>query len=204
MYPRLFLTSHFWTFQQKIEFKELFLRDRTSHNRKIFRNLQSKLGATENSIHHIKFNYVLGLLGSGTHPTADDVIEVKSIFNDPPYDLNSLKSSHLNLLCKLHGIHSWYLKTARLSEHCYFMHHQDLAIKSEGGVHNLPIIALRNACFLRGLNPTTLTDDEMVEWLRNWMKVSMDINTDYVSLYLHLPLLFTYNHPNNWRLTHKK
>jgi hypothetical protein len=203
MYPRHFLTSHFWNFQQKIEFQELFLKDRTSHNRKIFRLLQSKLDLTVDSIHHKKFNYLLGLLGSGTHPTAEDIIEIKSIFNDPPYHLNSLRSKHLSLLCHLHGIHSWYLKQARLSEHCYFMHHQDMAIKNEGGVHNLPLMALRNACFLRGLNPTTLSNEEMIEWLRNWMKVSMIINTDYVSLYLHLPILFTYNHPNNWRLTHK-
>lgn len=203
MYPRRFLTSHFWSLQQKIEFQELFLKDRTQYNRKIFRHLQSKLDLTEGSIHHRKFNYVLGLLGSGTHPTADDLIEVKSIFTEPPYLLSSLSSSHLKLLCKLHGIHSWYLKQARLSEHCYFMQNQDRAIKLEGGVHNLPVMALRNACYLRGLNPTTLTNDEMVVWLREWMKVSMDIQTDVMSLYLHLPILFTYNHPNNWRLTHK-
>lgn len=203
MYPRRFLTSHFWSLQQRIEFQELFLKDRTHHNRKIFRLLQLRLDATTGSAHYRKFNYVLGLLGSGTHPTADDLIEVKSIFYEPPYHIDSLPSSHLTLLCKLHGIHSWYLKQARLSEHCYFMQNQDQAIKFEGGVHNLSASALRNACYLRGLNPTSLSNDEMIAWLREWMKVSMNINIDVVSLYLHLPIFLTYNHPNNWRLTHK-
>lgn len=203
MYPRKFLTSHFWSLQQRIEFQELFLKDRIHHNRKIFRLLQLRLDATEGSVHHRKFNYVLGLLGSGTHPTADDLIEVKSIFYEPPYNLESLPSSHLTLLCKLHGIHSWYLKQARLSEHCYFMQNQDRAIKQEGGAHNLSATALKNACYLRGLNPTTLSNDEMIAWLREWMKVSMNINIDVVSLYLHLPIFLTYNQPNNWRLTHK-
>lgn len=79
----------------------------------------------------------------------------------------------------------------------------DLAIKNEGGVHNLPIDALKVACYLRGLNPVSLPNEEMVEWLRQYLIVSLAIGTENISLYLHLPILLTYNHPNNWRLTHK-
>lgn len=83
------------------------------------------------------------------------------------------------------------------------MHHMDLAIKSEGDVHNLSTDALRNACYLRGLNPVGLSNDEMIEFLREWIKISLHIGTENVSLYLHLPILLTYNHYNNWRLSHK-
>jgi LETM1-like protein len=79
----------------------------------------------------------------------------------------------------------------------------DLAIKNEGDVHNLPIDALRLACYLRGLNSVNLPIDDMVAWLKVWLNVSLAIKTEYISLYLHLPILLTYNHPNNWRLTHK-
>lgn len=203
MFPRHLLTSHFWSIQQKNEFQELFLKERTSYNRKIFRLLQAKLDATKEASEHKTWNYMLGLLGSGTHPTSDQVLSIQRIFDEPPYHLNDLTSSHLKYLCKLHGIHSFYLKRVRLSEHCYTMHHMDVAIKSEGGVHNLTNEALRTACFLRGLNPAGMRNEEMIHWLREWIKVSLKIGTENNSLYLHLPILLSYNHPNNWRLTHQ-
>jgi hypothetical protein len=203
MYPRHLLTSHFWSIQQKAEFLEIFLKERTSHNRKIFRFLQSKLETTRDSGYFKTWNFVLGLLGSGTHPTAEEILSIREIFTESPYHLNSLSGSHLSALCKLHGIHGMYLKCVRLSEHCYTMHHMDLAIKSEGGIHNLSTEALRYSCYLRGLNPANLRNDEMIEWLREWIKVSSVIGSENISLYLHLPILLSYNHPNNWKLTHK-
>ncbi|CRK95744.1 CLUMA_CG009201, isoform A [Clunio marinus] len=202
MYPRQLLTSHFWSIQQKSEFQDLFLKERTSVNRKIFRILQAKLESTKSSEHYKTWNYILGLLGSGTHPTADEIISVRNIFNEKPYSIGTISSSHLKSLCKLHGIHSWYLKRLRLSEYCYTMHHIDLAIKSEGGVHNLTTDALRYSCYLRGLNPSNLRNEEMIEWLRDWIKISLTIRYENVSLYVHLPILLSYNHPNNWKLTH--
>lgn len=203
MYPRHLLTSHFWNIQQRVEFQELFLKERTSHNRKVFRFLQSKLDATRDSGFFKTWNYVLGLLGSGTHPSAEEILSIQSIFNDWPYHIDSLSSSHCTHLCKLHGIHSFYLKRVRLSEYVYTLHHMDLAIKLEGGVHNLPTDALRYSCFLRGLNPANLRNEEMIEWLRQWVKVSSLIGSENISLYLHLPILLSYNNPNNWKLTHK-
>lgn len=95
MYPRHLLTSHFWNLQQRIEFQELYLKDRTAYNRKLFRKLQENLGATQRLPYHKEFNYVLGLLGSGTHPSAEEILAVRDIFDAAPYDLNSLSSSHL-------------------------------------------------------------------------------------------------------------
>ena len=203
MYPRHLLTSHFWSIQQKAEFQELFLKERTSVNRKIFRILQSKLEDTKNSGYYKTWNYVLGLLGSGTHPTAEEILSVQQIFNDKPYHIDWLSSSHISYLCVLHGIHRFYLKRVRLSEHVYTMHMMDLAIKREGGVHNMSTESLRHSCYLRGLNPATLRNEEMISWLREWLKVSLNIGSENISLYLHLPILLSYNHPNNWKLTHK-
>lgn len=203
MYPRHLLTSHFWSIQQRVEFKELFLKERTSHNQKILRLLQSKLEATRPSGLYKNWNYVLGLLGSGTHPSAEEILSVQEIFNEKPYHIDNLSNSHCSSLCRLHGIHRVYLKRVRLSEHCYAMHIIDLAIKREGGVHNMPTESLRHSCYLRGLNPENLRNEEMIEWLREWSKVSMQIGTENISLYLHLPILLGYNHPNNWKLIHR-
>lgn len=95
MYPRTFLTSHFWSIQQRVEFQELYLKDRTAYNKKIFRKLQENLESTKLSPHHKDFNYVLGLLGSGTHPSSSEIIAIKNIFLHRPYKIDSLPSSHL-------------------------------------------------------------------------------------------------------------
>lgn len=76
----------------------------------------------------------------------------------------------------------------------------DLAIRREGDVHNMQPEAIKYACYLRGLNPTNLNNEEMVEWLRCWIKVSTSIKEDHITLFLHLPLFLGYNHPNNWQL----
>jgi hypothetical protein len=96
MYPRLFLTSHFWSETQKIEFKETFLKQRFNSNRRVFRSVQSRLEHLKSDTNsYTKFNYILGLLGSGLHPTANEILDVKDIFAKPPYQLSSLTSGHL-------------------------------------------------------------------------------------------------------------
>lgn len=78
----------------------------------------------------------------------------------------------------------------------------DLAINREAGAHNMSTEALRQSCFMRGLNPTYLSNEEMIEFLRKWILVSTVVDGESISLYLHLPILLAYNHPNNWTLIH--
>ena len=78
----------------------------------------------------------------------------------------------------------------------------DLAIKREGGAHNMNTEVLSQCCYLRGLNPTNLSVAEMTDFLNEWITVSSEIDDSNISLYLHLPILILYNHPNNWVLTH--
>lgn len=95
MFPRHLLTSHFWSIQQRVEFQQISLRDRISNNRKVLRCLQSKLEQTKSSKDFEKWNYTLGLLGSGTHPTADEILSIKQLFTQSPYHLDRLTSAHL-------------------------------------------------------------------------------------------------------------
>lgn len=203
MFPRTFLTSHFWTLQQRASFQEDALRERITYNRKVFRCMQTKLEKLP-SHDYQRMGYVLGLLGSGTHPTAQDIIEIKDIFEKPPFNLHSLTAKHLKYLSRLHDIGRGPLKAVRLEERSHIFHHMDLAIKREGGVHNMPLESLRTACFLRGLNPSNLSNEDMISWLREWVAVSIQVDRSNVSLFLHLPILIAYNHPNNWKLTHSK
>lgn len=77
----------------------------------------------------------------------------------------------------------------------------DAAIEREGGVQSLQSHELRDVCFMRGLNASELSDDDLARWLDQWLQVTKHIeDNQYLSLFLHLPILLTYNHPNNWKL----
>ena len=105
-------------------------------------------------------------------------------------------------LCQIHGIRGGPFKKSRLLEQAFVIHYMDLGIQREGEVHNMPQDALKYACYLRGLNPSNLSNDDMIQWLRLWVKVSLAIQMEHISLFLHLPILIGYNHPNNWILIH--
>lgn len=206
MYPRIFLTSHFWTEKQKNEFRIAYMRERLIYNKPVFRLLQARLDLLKDSDDRKddcdKMRQILGHLGSGTHPLVEEIIEIKPVFTKTPYNLESLGARHLTYLCHLYSLHTWPGKRGRLAERSYLLHHMDLAINREGGSHNMPTEALRQSCFMRGLNPTNLTNEDMIEYLRKWILVSSNIDGASVSLYLHLPILLAYNHPNNWVLIH--
>ena len=108
------------------------------------------------------------------------------------------------MLNKLHGIPSGLFKRHSLYEHAYLVHYMDKAICREGGVHNMPLEPLRNACYMRGLNPINLNNEEMIAWMRDWIKISTTIEAEHLTLFLHLPILLGYNHPNNWQLLYGK
>lgn len=95
MYPRSFLTSHFWTLQQRAEFKQFYFHERLTYNRPVLRSLQAKLKATKKHPKHEEFRQVLGQLGSGTHPTVEQLLDIKDIFVEAPFSLVSLPGKHI-------------------------------------------------------------------------------------------------------------
>lgn len=107
-------------------------------------------------------------------------------------------------LCRLHGIHTGMRKRQRLAYHAFVVHHMDLAIRREGGVHNMPAESMRKACALRGLNTANLSAEEQITWLRKWVELSIPVDGTTISLFMYLPVLLTYNHPNNWKLLYDK
>ncbi|XP_030572510.1 LETM1 domain-containing protein 1 [Drosophila novamexicana] len=198
-YPRTFLTTHFWTPEQRIEFPSYFMKRRLQCNKSVLRCLQAKLKSVAGHHKHAEFECILGQLGSGTHPTPEALIAVKDIFAEGPYSLLGMSRRHIKCLVKMHGLPNSLFKRHRLHEHAFLVHYMDLAITREGGVHNLSLPALRYSCYLRGLNPDNLNAEQMIEWLRNWVKVSTLIQGEHITLFLHLPILLGYNHPNNWK-----
>lgn len=95
-FPKQLLSHHFWTIEQRQRFQAIDHTHRLHYYRPVFRNLQTKLTtiAAEDNLHD-KCRLVLDKLGSGTHPSVDQILDIKTLFAAKPYGLECLKSGHL-------------------------------------------------------------------------------------------------------------
>ncbi|XP_057672516.1 LETM1 domain-containing protein 1 [Diorhabda carinulata] len=204
LFPRQLLCSHFWSLQQKADFQILNLRDRLVHNRPVFRHLQTQMDFLKP--HHLyePWKSVIANIGSGQHPSVENIVVCKTLFAQEPYCLLYLSRNHVKHLLKMHGMRSgFFFRRRRLAYRAFILRELDKAIKREGGVNNLPLDALKRACFMRGLNPTNLSNEEMIKWLGDWIKLTDSVDKDSYSLLLHAPILLAYNAPSNWKLIYK-
>lgn len=231
MYPKLLLSPHFWSAQQRHQFDAEILGARLAHQKPVLRFLQDRLKVLRgDEAAYFRMRHVLGRLGSGQHATVDEVHGLTDILSQWPYALDSLPRNvlvscakiprapfcnsapiasqfhhpHQSQLCGLHGIHRGLRKRSRLAYHAFVVHHMDVAIRREGGVHNMPVDGLLRACHIRGLNTANLSHAAMVEWLRQWVELSVPVTGESISVFLFLPIFIAYNHPNNWQLLYTK
>lgn len=94
-FPRYFLTSHFWTLQQKLEFMLQDHKERLGHNKPLLRCMQVELKTIKDQTLKIKWQDAVACLGSGTHPSTKDILACRELFAGPPYSLSVLKRKHL-------------------------------------------------------------------------------------------------------------
>ncbi|XP_067120280.1 LETM1 domain-containing protein 1 isoform X2 [Centruroides vittatus] len=201
LFPRYFLSSHFWSLQQRIDFALNHHKRRLYNYRPVFRHLQAKLLTINDKDLKGKWANILHQIGSGVHPPVNQILDVKTLFVNEPYSLRSLSSSHLSGLCRLHGLSAFPFKSSRLWNHAGFIREMDLAMEREG-MSMMSLDELRRACFMRGLSPLGLHRDEMITWLNQWTLVSKNIDSRSLSLLLHCPILLAYNYSSNWILIH--
>ncbi|XP_064480721.1 LETM1 domain-containing protein 1-like [Ornithodoros turicata] len=198
-FPRQLLTWHFWSLEQRVEFSVIAQRKKVSHFRSVFRQLQAAVPKGDEGKEPLA---VFHKLGSGTHPTVEEVIHMKPFFEGKPYGLDELSRKHLTGLCKINGISSFFIgRRYRLWKHGGFVREMDKAMEREG-VETMDMADLRSACFLRGLNPVGLNKKELVQWLQNWIRISAITDGSSISLLLHCPIFLGYNYPSNWILIH--
>lgn len=204
-YPRHILCKHFWTLQQRVEFTMLQHRKKLLNQRAVFRSLQLQLDSEavrkDRQLYRM-WSHSIACLGSGQHPRPEVVVRCLPLFRGDPYHLDYLTPSHVNSLLKLHGMHSMWRRRRRLADHAYLIHEIDVAIVREGGVETMSQDEMRWACFLRGLNPVNMRDEDLRFWLSQWVKISTQIDDTSLSLLLHCPVLLAYNKPSNWTLFH--
>lgn len=103
-------------------------------------------------------------------------------------------------LLKMHGLRKSLFRRNKLKYRAFMLLEMDKAIMREGGVNSLSTDSLRNACQMRGLNSSHLSNQDLKDWLQQWLLVSQNADKNSYSLILHCPVFFAYNHPQNWVL----
>lgn len=202
-FPRHLLSSHFWSLQQRIEFAVLDQKHKLKYYKPVFRSLQAKLHLLKRDPHFSNWARCIALLGSGLHPKPETLTQCIHLFGyGQIYHIQNLGSVHVHNLLKMHNMYGIWRTRKRLSERAKIIQLMDRAILKEGGVGSLNHDEIRMACFLRGLNPTSMNSDETVSWLTLWVEQSSNVPHDCSSFILHLPILMAYNHPSNWVLIH--
>ncbi|KAF5273262.1 hypothetical protein FQR65_LT04684 [Abscondita terminalis] len=201
-FPRHLLCRHFWNLQQKSEFGIVFLQNRLVHNKPVFRYLQLQLPKLEEDALLDKWSHVLGTLGSGSQPRPMQILECKQLFETGPYHLAYLSRNHVKHLLKMHEVPLGWFRRTRLGDRALLLQAMDRSIMKDG-LEKLPHDTLKTACLIRGLNPTNMKHEDMIEWMTKWLIISSEVNKNSLSLLLHCPVLLAYNEPTNWQLIYR-
>lgn len=77
-----------------MEFSTQDLVERLKYNKPVFRALQAKLHSIPESELRDKWKKIIGLLGSGVHPSQEDILACKDLFANEPYQLSKLTYAH--------------------------------------------------------------------------------------------------------------
>ncbi|KAK4010859.1 hypothetical protein OUZ56_019987 [Daphnia magna] len=194
--PKQLLSSHFWSLQQRRDFALHDHKKCVQHFRPVFRCMQARISSVSEKNLEEKLSKILSKLASGVHPTVEEILDLKILFQGEPFHLNCLYPRHKNQLLKVHGMHTLWSRRRRLSQRAEEILNKDRALRREG-VATLSLEELRSACFIRGLNPSNMRIEDMVKYLEQWIAVSVHIEPSTYSLILHCPILLAYNEPTN-------
>ncbi|XP_017772822.1 PREDICTED: LETM1 domain-containing protein 1 [Nicrophorus vespilloides] len=201
MFPKHLLTHHFWNKDQKQEFRMIYLQRQLRLNYVIYQDLMNQL-ETRKKFYHVA--HIFEEMEKGRPIDVRDLILCKQEFMEKPFHLIYLRHSHIKHLVKFHRLHRGFFRRVRLGDYALLLKAMDRAILMEGGVHNLPKEALKDACVLRGLNPTNLQTEYMIDYMKDWIRLSEAVDADSLSLLLHAPIFLGYSQASNIELLNTK
>lgn len=95
LFPRQLLCSHFWSLQQRLEFSLHNHRLRLYNYRPVFRALQAQVDNLKSHPLEAQWSHALSLVGSGIHPSPDEILSCIDLFCDYPYDILHLYTGHV-------------------------------------------------------------------------------------------------------------
>jgi len=99
--PKQLLSTHFWSLQQRRDFALQDHKKCVQHFRPTFRCMQARIPSVSDTDLTEKLSQILSKLASGVHPTVEEILEVKILFQREPF--------HLNCLYPRHKASCWFL-----------------------------------------------------------------------------------------------
>lgn len=94
-YPRVYLSSHYWTLDQRVDFALDDHKKRLLYFKPVFRHLQNNLKFIQDEQIRESVQSIFYILGSGMHPQLQQILLVNSVFRGKPYGVHYLHSGHL-------------------------------------------------------------------------------------------------------------
>ncbi|XP_062401264.1 LETM1 domain-containing protein 1-like [Sardina pilchardus] len=197
LFPRQLLFHHFWTPQQQRDFKKLYHEQRARHHHGILAGLESTVPSVEQWMFRSHLQSLCTKVGSGAHPEVADLWLAQGVFSGHPLGLDYIRNSHMRLLASQLFLTPWlpaFMARRRVNGKAMELLHLDRALSSLG-VDQLSDAEVEEACYLRGLDTSSLSTGQWREWLQQWLQLSSKVKESETSLLLHSTMLLSVNYP---------
>ncbi|XP_059160933.1 LETM1 domain-containing protein 1-like [Physella acuta] len=196
VFPRYLLSQHFWTPQQKVEFRTLAIRKQLKHYDGVLDYMHLLSQHIEHKPSAENVRKLISKLDSKVVLSNAEILETLPLFEGKPFNMECLSIRHSRHLSKSLGLS---VRRKKLIKDALFLHFIDKAMQREG-IDIMEEEELDKACYWRGLNPSGLSKQEKAQYLNKWIDISGHIHEKSISLLLHLPVLLSYCHPKNQTL----
>ncbi|XP_046882108.1 LETM1 domain-containing protein 1-like isoform X1 [Hypomesus transpacificus] len=197
LFPRQLLIRHLWTPQQQTDFQGLYHDQRCRHHGEILKALAWIIPQVKQWTLRSHLLNLCSKVQSGAHPSVKDINAVRSVFSGHPLGITAMDSGHMRLLCSQLLLTPWlpgFLIRRRLKARALDVFYLDQALVALGQ-GQLTDEEIHQACYLRGLNPSTLSPSQCREWLLQWLQLSTPLKESETSFLLHNMVLLSVNYP---------
>ncbi|XP_005106079.2 LETM1 domain-containing protein 1 [Aplysia californica] len=196
VFPRFLLSHHFWTADQRVQFRRIKMGKKLRHYDNVLDFLHLLSRHIESDGRERNMKQLIRKLDMSVTLTPTEILSQLPLFEGKPYRMDSLSIRHMRHLSKANGMS---LRRRKLVKDGLMLHYMDKAMIREG-IEDLPDEELDQACAWRGLNPDGLKRKEKLSYLKDWIHISSHVHEPSISLLLHLPVLLGYCHPTNREL----
>uniref|UniRef100_A0A0L8HFH9 Reverse transcriptase domain-containing protein n=1 Tax=Octopus bimaculoides TaxID=37653 RepID=A0A0L8HFH9_OCTBM len=173
MYPKWFLSPHFWSDKHKEMIWGDILAKRMSHCSPVIYYLGSQCRhMDEDNPLKEKLQLAISKLKQTHQLTVDEILTLKPLFEDYPCHINKISIAYLRQLAMCNGLS---MRRSKLVDDTLLLHYIDLAIGREG-IENLSSQDLSKACYDRFLNPVGVPHKEQLRHLCQWLEISKEVD----------------------------